>query len=110
VARRALLSGRRRLTRWSTIEGGGKSMLNKRSKAVFGGVLVAVALAVPSGSAFADKTKDCGTTDTAAGGSGGSGNGNNAQWETSTTQTAACNSSSDTGLTTTTNNGGGHPK
>jgi hypothetical protein len=90
-------------------------MAKKRRAAAVVGVLVALALTVPSGSAVADKTKDCGTTTeaTTAGGSGG-GNGNNAQWTdtTTTTQTSSCNSNSDTGLTTTstTTNGGGHPK
>jgi hypothetical protein len=63
---------------------------------------VAVALTAPSGTAMADKYKDCGPV--AAGGSGGHGQGNNYQWEE--TQISACHSASDTGETTT--NGGGH--
>ena len=85
--------------------------MHLRLKVLVGATVAALAVALPSGTAVADKVKDCGTTETATSPN------DNAQGtpfvttETET-QTAACNSNSDTGevIVTETTNRGGHPK
>ena len=82
-----------------------------RLKVLVGATVAALAVALPSGTAVADKVKTCSvTTEPAA----PNDNAQGTPWTTTTveTQTSACNSASDTGETTTstTVNGGGHPK